>query len=92
MLIIEPVKLFHGVWSAVRLDECHHHVGSALGPHPYPSMVWEFQAVIGREARSQFRRLAGRDPDAAERVARENRRRTLNLRIKMLRAAPSNTS
>jgi DNA-binding GntR family transcriptional regulator len=33
-----------------------------------------------------------RDPDAAERVARENRRRTLNLRIKMLRAAPSNTS
>jgi DNA-binding GntR family transcriptional regulator len=33
-----------------------------------------------------------RDPDAAERVARENRRRTLNLRIKMLRAAPSNTA
>jgi DNA-binding GntR family transcriptional regulator len=33
-----------------------------------------------------------RDPDAAERIARENRRRTLNLRIKMLRAAPGNTA
>jgi len=40
----------------------HYVLGSALGPHPYPSMVREFQSVIGREARSQFRRLAGRDP------------------------------
>jgi tryptophan synthase beta chain len=43
----------------------HYVLGSALGPHPYPSMVREFQSVIGREARSQFRKLAGRDPDAA---------------------------
>jgi len=43
----------------------HYVLGSALGPHPYPTMVREFQAVIGREARAQFRRLAGRDPDAA---------------------------
>ena len=43
----------------------HYVLGSALGPHPYPTMVREFQSVIGREARSQFRRLAGRDPDAA---------------------------
>ena len=40
----------------------HYVLGSALGPHPYPSMVREFQSVIGREARSQFQRLAGRDP------------------------------
>jgi tryptophan synthase beta chain len=40
----------------------HYVLGSALGPHPYPSMVREFQSVIGREARVQFRRLAGRDP------------------------------
>jgi tryptophan synthase beta chain len=40
----------------------HYVLGSALGPHPYPSMVREFQSVIGREARAQFRRLAGRDP------------------------------
>ena len=43
----------------------HYVLGSALGPHPYPSMVKDFQSVIGREARAQFRRMAGRDPDAA---------------------------
>ncbi len=43
----------------------HYVLGSALGPHPYPTIVREFQAVIGREARAQFRKLAGRDPDAA---------------------------
>jgi tryptophan synthase beta chain len=43
----------------------HYVLGSALGPHPYPTMVREFQAVIGREARTQFRKLAGRDPDVA---------------------------
>jgi tryptophan synthase beta chain len=42
----------------------HYVLGSALGPHPYPAMVREFQSVIGREARSQFRRLGGRDPRA----------------------------
>lgn len=40
----------------------HYVLGSVLGPHPYPSMVRDFQSVIGREARPQFRRLAGRDP------------------------------
>jgi len=47
--------------------DTHYVLGSALGPHPYPSIVREFQSVIGREARSQFRRLAGdgRDPRAA---------------------------
>jgi tryptophan synthase beta chain len=43
----------------------HYVLGSALGPHPYPMMVREFQSVIGREARSQFKRLAGRDPHVA---------------------------
>ncbi len=43
----------------------HYVLGSALGPHPYPTMVREFQSVIGREARAQFRKLAGRDPRAA---------------------------
>jgi tryptophan synthase beta chain len=42
----------------------HYVLGSALGPHPYPTMVREFQSVIGREARAQFARLAGRDPHA----------------------------
>ena len=39
-------------------------LGSVLGPHPYPLMVREFQAVIGREARAQFLELTGRLPSA----------------------------
>ena len=38
-------------------------LGSALGPHPYPLMVREFQSVIGREARGQILEQAGRLPD-----------------------------
>jgi tryptophan synthase beta chain len=38
-------------------------LGSALGPHPYPSMVRDFQVVIGREARRQILSQAGRLPD-----------------------------
>ena len=39
-------------------------LGSALGPHPYPLMVRDFQSVIGREARSQMLESEGRLPDA----------------------------
>ncbi|HVF45460.1 MAG TPA: tryptophan synthase subunit beta [Pyrinomonadaceae bacterium] len=39
-------------------------LGSALGPHPYPLMVREFQSVIGREARAQVLDREGRLPDA----------------------------
>jgi tryptophan synthase beta chain len=38
-------------------------LGSALGPHPYPSMVRDFQSVIGREARGQILAAAGKLPD-----------------------------
>jgi tryptophan synthase beta chain len=38
-------------------------LGSALGPHPYPMMVRDFHAVIGREARRQALRAIGRLPD-----------------------------
>ncbi len=40
-------------------------LGSALGPHPYPMMVRDFQSVIGIEARQQMLELAGRLPDVA---------------------------
>ncbi|HVF29270.1 MAG TPA: tryptophan synthase subunit beta [Pyrinomonadaceae bacterium] len=39
-------------------------LGSALGPHPYPLMVRDFQSVIGREARAQFLEREGRLPEA----------------------------
>jgi tryptophan synthase beta chain len=38
-------------------------LGSALGPHPYPLMVRDFQSVIGREARAQMLECVGRLPD-----------------------------
>ncbi|GAB4509152.1 MAG: tryptophan synthase subunit beta [Anaerolineae bacterium] len=38
-------------------------LGSALGPHPYPMMVRDFQSVIGVEAREQIQEMAGRLPD-----------------------------
>ena len=49
-------------WVARPLDT-HYLLGSALGPHPYPLMVREFQSVIGREARQQIVDQAGRLPD-----------------------------
>jgi tryptophan synthase beta chain len=44
--------------------DTHYLLGSALGPHPYPLMVREFQSVIGKEARRQILEQAGRLPDA----------------------------
>jgi tryptophan synthase beta chain len=41
----------------------HYLLGSALGPHPYPAIVREFQSVIGREARVQMLAQAGQLPD-----------------------------
>ena len=38
-------------------------LGSAIGPHPYPTIVRELQSVIGREARAQYRERTGRLPD-----------------------------
>lgn len=37
-------------------------IGSVVGPHPYPMMVRDFQSIIGREARRQFRQLTGELP------------------------------
>ena len=49
-------------WVA-NVHETYYLLGSALGPHPYPLMVREFQSVIGREARQQILEQAGRLPD-----------------------------
>lgn len=50
-------------WSA-SYETTHYILGTAAGPHPYPSMVREFQRVIGREARQQILEQAGRLPHA----------------------------
>lgn len=46
-------------------SDSYYLIGSALGPHPYPKMVKEFQSVIGLEARSQILQLEERLPDLA---------------------------
>lgn len=44
-------------------ETTHYCLGSALGPHPYPEMVREFQRVIGEELKEQCLKSIGRDPD-----------------------------
>jgi tryptophan synthase beta chain len=46
------------------VETTHYLIGTCAGPHPYPELVRELQAVIGREAREQMLALAGRLPDA----------------------------
>ena len=50
-------------WSA-SFEHTHYLLGTAAGPHPFPTMVREFQRVIGREARAQIVEQSGRLPDA----------------------------
>jgi len=45
------------------VETTHYLLGSAVGPHPYPMMVRDFQSVIGQEARSQMLEAEGRLPD-----------------------------
>ena len=46
------------------VEDTYYLIGSAAGPHPYPVMVRDFQAVIGQEARAQCLEMEGRLPDA----------------------------
>jgi tryptophan synthase beta chain len=46
------------------VDNTFYIIGTVAGPHPYPVMVRDFQAVIGRETRSQIMEREGRLPDA----------------------------
>ncbi len=46
------------------VEDTYYLIGSAAGPHPYPAMVRDFQAVIGKESRAQILEMEGRLPDA----------------------------
>lgn len=50
-------------WTS-RIDDTHYCLGSVMGPHPFPTIVRDFQAVISREARAQILECEGRLPDA----------------------------
>jgi len=47
-----------------RIDDTHYCLGSVMGPHPFPTIVRDFQAVISKEAREQILEYEGRLPDA----------------------------
>nr|WP_232787242.1 tryptophan synthase subunit beta [Planococcus sp. MB-3u-03] len=46
------------------VEDTHYLIGSALGPHPFPTMVRDFQSVIGKETKRQILDKEGRLPDA----------------------------
>src|ERR1700761_4865091 len=46
------------------LSTTHYLIGSCVGPHPFPSIVRDFQRVIGREIKEQLRAVRGKLPDA----------------------------
>ena len=46
------------------VDNTFYIIGTVAGPHPYPALVRDFQAIIGREAREQIQQQAGKLPDA----------------------------
>ena len=47
-----------------RIDDTHYCLGSVMGPHPFPTIVRDFQAVISKEIKSQILEKEGRLPDA----------------------------
>ena len=49
---------------ATNVEDTHYIIGSIVGPHPFPSMVRDFQSVISREAREQTRARTGGLPDS----------------------------
>ncbi len=50
-------------WTS-RIDDTHYCLGSVMGPHPFPTIVRDFQAVISKESRAQILEKEGRLPDA----------------------------
>lgn len=50
-------------WTA-RIEDTHYLIGSCMGPHPFPEIVRDFQAVISKESRQQILEAEGKLPDA----------------------------
>ncbi|MBH1941753.1 tryptophan synthase subunit beta [Mobilitalea sibirica] len=47
-----------------RVEDTHYVLGSVMGPHPFPTIVRDFQSIIGREVKEQLLMIEGRLPDA----------------------------
>ena len=58
----DPVNDTMREWTR-RIDDTHYVLGSVMGPHPFPSMVRDFQKIIGQEVRTQILAAEGKLPD-----------------------------
>jgi len=50
-------------WTS-RIEDTHYVLGSVMGPHPFPTIVRDFQSIIGKEVRQQLMESEGKIPDA----------------------------
>lgn len=62
-LLKDAVNAALRAWVA-QVEDTHYVMGSVLGPHPFPQIVRDYQAVIGQEARAQFLEKENKLPDA----------------------------
>ncbi len=63
MTLKDAVNATMREWTS-RVDDTHYVLGSVMGPHPFPTIVRDFQKVIGQEIRQQLLQETGRLPDA----------------------------
>jgi tryptophan synthase beta chain len=62
MTLKDAVNEAMRAWTS-RIDDTHYVFGSVMGPHPFPTIVRDFQSIIGREVRAQLMEKEGRLPD-----------------------------
>ncbi len=63
MVLKDAVNETMREWTS-RMDDTLYVLGSVMGPHPYPTMVRDFQKIIGKEIREQLQEKEGKLPDA----------------------------
>ena len=57
------------------VETTHYIIGSAIGPHPFPTIVRDFQSVIGKEARAQMLAAGGQAAGCRDRLRRRRQQR-----------------
>ena len=62
MTLKDAVNEAMRAWTS-RIDDTHYVFGSVMGPHPFPTIVRDFQSIIGKEVRAQILEREGKRPD-----------------------------
>ena len=60
----QALNVFRMELLGARIDDTHYVLGSVMGPHPFPTIVRDFQAIIGKEIKEQLMEKEGKLPDA----------------------------